>query len=72
VPAVPGVRGEVWEVAREVCTERQLRVLELHERHGESIYQIGFMMDLSPSTVRGHLRAATRNVRRAVEQSAVT
>jgi hypothetical protein len=40
-------------------------VLELREKHGASIYQIGYMLDASPSTVRGHLRAAERNLRRA-------
>ena len=67
---MPGdVSGEIWEIAGRVCTEKQLRCLELHERHGASIYQISYMMDLHPSTVRGHLRSATRNVRRGLQQA---
>lgn len=58
-------RDEFWKLAREVCTDRQLRALELREKHGASLYQIGYMMDLHPSTIRGHLRAASRNLRRA-------
>lgn len=61
--------ADYWAVAREVCTEKQLRVLELRERRGMSLYAIGHALDLSPSTVRGHLRDATRKVRRALEAS---
>jgi DNA-binding CsgD family transcriptional regulator len=59
-------RDEFWKLAADVCTPKQLRVLELKEKHGASIYQIGYMTDLHPSTVRGHLRAAARNIRRAL------
>lgn len=62
--------AEFWKLAGQVCTERQIRVLELREKHGASIYQMAYMLDLSPSTVRGHLRAGTRNLRRAVENQA--
>jgi len=63
-------RDEFWKLVGEVCTPLQVQVLELHEKHGASIYQIGYMMDRSPSTIRGHLRAATRNVRRGIENQA--
>lgn len=64
-------RAEFWEVAGEVCTEKQLRVLRLREQHGASVYQISYMLDLSPSTVRGHLAAAARNLRRGLANQAV-
>ena len=56
---------DVWAIARACCTEKQLRCLELREKHGKSHYSIAYMLGLDPSTVRGHLRAAERNVRRA-------
>jgi hypothetical protein len=31
-----------------------------------SVYSIAYALDASPSTVRGHLRAAERNTRRAL------
>ena len=54
-----------WELAREACTEKQFQVFELRERHGMSIYGIALALDIDPSTVRGHLRAATRKVQHA-------
>ena len=63
--------ADVWEVAREACTERQFRIFELHEKQQLSVYSIALALDLSPSTVRTHLRAAERNVRRALEADQV-
>jgi DNA-binding NarL/FixJ family response regulator len=65
-----GVNGEpidVWAIARAACTPKQLQVLELREKHGRSDYAIAYMLGLDRSTVRGHLRAAERNVRHALE-----
>lgn len=55
-----------WQVAREVCTEKQLRVLELREKHGFSLRQIALACDTSHSNVVGHLEAAHRNINKAL------
>lgn len=57
---------ELWNLAGEALTPKQLRVLELREKHGFSIYQIAYAVDISASTVRGHLRAAHHNLGRAL------
>ena len=62
--------ADVWTIAAEVLTERQLRCFELRERHGMSVYSIAYALDVHPSTVRGHLHAAARNVRRGLDLAA--
>lgn len=59
--------ADVWVIAADACTDRQLRVLELRERHGMSWHMIALTMDLGHATVRGHYRAAVHNVNRAVQ-----
>jgi DNA-directed RNA polymerase specialized sigma24 family protein len=59
---------DVWAVAREACTPKQLEILQLHERHGMSYNAIAYAKGLSTSTVRGHLRSAQRNLARALER----
>jgi transcriptional regulator len=54
--------ADVWKIASQVCTEKQLRVLELRERHSFSWRQIAAMTDTDYSNVRGHYNAAVRNV----------
>ena len=61
---------DIWAVAREVLTAKQLQALELRERHGMSDYSIAYMLGLDRSTVRGHLRAAERNLRRTLAPGA--
>lgn len=59
-----------WQTAREVCTAKQLRVLELRERHGFSLRQVALACDISLGTVRVHLEAAHRNVHKALKAKA--
>lgn len=54
--------AEWWDVAGRVCTAKQLRILELRERHGFSLTQIAYATRLSVSTVRSQLRAAYHNI----------
>ncbi len=61
--------SDVWTVAREACTPKQLAVLELRER-GMSYGSIASAQRISVSSVRGHLRAASHNVAREVERRA--
>jgi len=56
------VNHAYWQAARQVCTPRQLRVLELRERHRLSLRDIAHAEQLSPWTVRDHLEAAYRRV----------
>lgn len=61
---------EYWQTAGEVCTAKQLRVLELREKHGFSLRQIALACDISLGTVRIHLEAAHRNIHKALKASA--
>lgn len=54
--------SEFWLAAERACTAKQLRVLELRERHGFSLTQIAYATRLSVSTVRSQLRAAYHNI----------
>lgn len=57
-----------WEtVARQVCTERQLQILQLREKHGLSWHVIALTTNLGHSTVRGHYRAAVHNIHAAMQ-----
>lgn len=55
-----------WMTAEAVCTAKQLRVLELREKHGFSLRQIALTCDIDPGTVRVHLDAAHRNIHKAL------
>jgi DNA-binding NarL/FixJ family response regulator len=59
---------DVGEIAAKVVTEKQQKVWELREKRGHSIYAIGYAPYLSPSTVRGHLAAATRRTHRSLDR----
>lgn len=50
--------SEFWRIAREVCTTKQFRVLELRDRHGMSWSQVAGALGIGEPTARGHLRAA--------------
>jgi len=60
------VNDPYWDIAAEVCTEKQLRVLELKEKHGFSLRQIALTCDIAVGTVRVHLEAAYRNIHKAL------
>lgn len=51
------------DIARLVCTQKQLRVYELHHR-GMSKNAIALALDISRSTVQTHLENARRNIAR--------
>lgn len=53
---------DYWAVAKDVLTDRQYRVLELRERQCHSWRNIGYIIGLDPSTVRGHHQAAVRRL----------
>lgn len=58
-----------WTIAAKVCTPKQLRVLELRERHGFSLRTTALATRSSISTVRGHLDAAHRRIDLALEEA---
>jgi len=60
--------GEFWRIAREVCTPKQLEVLELRDKHGFGKRLIAMNLGLSTTTVRDRLDAADRKIRRAYAQ----
>ncbi len=55
-------RDDIFEIAAEVCTPLQLRVLTLRERHGFTWNQIAAATGGHPSTVRGHHKSAIRRL----------
>jgi len=57
-------RPDFWLIAAKACTPKQVRILELRERHGFSLVQIAFATRVSVSTVRSQLRAAYHNIDR--------
>ncbi len=62
------ISPDIWKLAGEVCTTKQLQVLTLRERHGFSWNQICIALNTTKSTVKEHHAAATRNVYNALEQ----
>lgn len=54
--------AELWEIANQVLTQKQLRVLK-YWVDGHSIRTIATALDLHESTIRGHLTAALRNMK---------
>lgn len=51
-----------WDLARQVCTDRQFEILELAYRFGFAQRTIAAQLDVSHSTVRSTLRRATQKV----------
>jgi DNA-directed RNA polymerase specialized sigma24 family protein len=62
-------RADIWQVAGDVLTDKQLRILELRERHGFSWRQIAYMVNVDVSTVRGHYNAAIRKIHNHLEHA---
>jgi transcriptional regulator len=62
------ISPDIWQLAAQVCTERQLLILTLREKHGYSWNQIAITTNLTRATVRGHHQAATKNVYDALEE----
>lgn len=59
--------AELYEIARRVCTEKQLDVLRLREV-GLGWKRIALHLAVTPETVKEHHRAAVRNVVKEVER----
>lgn len=61
--------GTEWQVAQQVCTARQVQVLN-YARRGWGARSIGAALDLDTSTVRQHLDAGMRKLKRELEKRA--
>lgn len=58
-----------WSLAQEVCTARQAQVLN-YARRGWGARSIAATLDLDPSTVRHHLEAGMKKIKRELERRA--
>ena len=64
----PGLSpAELYEIARRVCTEKQLEVIRLRET-GLGWKAIGLMLGVGPDTVRDHYRRAVANVNKEADR----
>ena len=59
--------AELHDIARRVCTEKQLEVLRLRET-GLGWKAIGLMLGIGPDTVRDHYRRAVANVNKEADR----
>jgi DNA-binding CsgD family transcriptional regulator len=59
---------EEWELAKKVCTPKQLEALDLWRR-GVGKRRMGDLLDIDPSTARDRVRAGLRRLGRALEQA---
>lgn len=60
---------EAMVIAREICTDRQLQVIELRQR-GAGWKLSALALGLDRSTVRGHWEAALRRIEQAERERA--
>lgn len=58
---------DYWQVAREVCTPRQLELLELRERQGHSLRSTSLAAGVSVSTVRSQIHAAHHRIAKKIQ-----
>ena len=58
---------DLIEIARRVCTEKQLEVIRLRET-GLGWKAIGLMLGIGPDTVRDHYRRAVANVNKEADR----
>ncbi len=58
---------ELHDIARRVCTEKQLEVLRLRET-GLGWKAIALMLGVGPDTVRDHYRRAVANVNKEADR----
>lgn len=63
--------AELMDIARRVCTEKQLEVIRLRET-GLGWKAIGLMLGIGPDTVRDHYRRAVVNVTKEAERVQAT
>lgn len=59
--------AKLEDIARRVCTEKQLEVLRLRET-GLGWKAIGLMLGIGPDTVRDHYRRAVANVNKEADR----
>lgn len=57
-----------WEIAGEICTDKQLRVLDLRRR-GWSYRRCALFLDVDEATIRGHVQRAERRIALALERA---
>lgn len=61
---------QLWNIAETVLTPRQLHVARLIWKRNTSIRQAATMLDVSPSTITAHLKAARRRIAKELERKA--
>lgn len=59
---------ELWQIAEQVCTQRQLEVCRLLWLRELSYRQAATMLRIAPATVQTHERAARRRITAHLEQ----
>lgn len=55
---------DTMATARQVLTPRQLQVWELHVNQGRSLRDTALTLGVDHTTIRGHIRAAARRIRK--------
>lgn len=58
-----------WTVAKEVCTPRQIQVLDAYRR-GWGAKRISKLLDIDESTAQEHIRRGLRRLGKALENLA--
>jgi DNA-directed RNA polymerase specialized sigma24 family protein len=61
---------ELWAIAQQVLTAKQLHVCRLLWLRGFSIRRTAQLLDIAPSTVTDHERAAKRRLAKATPRKA--
>lgn len=62
------ISPDIWNLAQQTLTPRQLLVLELREKHGFSWNQLAVNLNCTRANVREIHRAATRKLYDALER----
>jgi hypothetical protein len=63
------ISPEIWKLAAEILTEKQLTVLTLRERHGYSWNMLAINFNCTRSNVREIHRAATKKLLDAIQSA---
>lgn len=58
-----------WNIARNVCTDKQILALDLWRR-GAGSKRISLVMHIDPSTARQHVRSGRKRLADALEHQA--
>jgi transcriptional regulator len=56
------ISPEIWKLANDVLTDKQLTVFELREKHGLSWHQIAIYTNRTKANARNHYEAATKKI----------